>query len=207
MSIRTVKQRGFTLLELLIALGIFGIMSVMAYGGLSAVVDTRNQVSASMVRLADLQRSIHRIQSDIESTQHRPIRDEFGDLRAAMLWDTSQNGLELTRGGWRNPLTLPRSSMERVAYFLEEDRLIRRSWRVLDRPQNPVYIDTVLLDDVEGFSVKFLHNKNEWEAEWPPANVVNENPPLPMAVEFNIETKDWQTIRLLLRIPPGALES
>lgn len=197
-------QRGFTLLELLIALGIFGIMSVMAYGGLAAVIDTREQVSQAMDRLAQMQRAVHRIQSDVESAQQRPIRDEFGDLRPALLWDSSEFALELTRGGWRNPLKLPRSSLERVAYFLNEDRLVRRSWRVLDRPQDPIYIDTVLLEQVEELTVRFLQEKDDWQTEWPPANVITENPPLPKAIELNIKTKDWQTIRLLLRVPPGA---
>ncbi len=203
----TARQRGFTLLELLVALGIFSIMSIMAYGGLSSVIKTREQVTVSMQRLADLQRSVHRIQSDLESTQQRPIRDEFGDMRAALLWDNTQNGLEFTRGGWRNPLYLPRSSLERVAYFLEEDRLMRRSWRVLDRPQNAAYVDTALLDNVENLTMRFLHGDDEWETEWPPANVIVSNPPLPKAVEINIETKDWDTIRLLLRIPPGESNS
>lgn len=194
-------QRGFTLLELLVALTIFGIMSVLAYGGLASVIDTREQVSASLERLSNIQRTVHRIQSDIESAQQRPIRDEFGDLRAALLWDSAQNGLELTRGGWRNPLSLPRSSMERVAYFLEEDRLIRRSWRVLDRAQDTAVTDTLLLDRVQSIKIRFLQEDNEWETKWPPANVIAENPPLPKAVEFIIETKDWQDIRLLLRVP------
>lgn len=197
------RNRGFTLLELLVALGIFGIMSVMAYGGLASVIDTRDQVSKSMERLADLQRAVHRMQADIESAQQRPVRDEFGDLRAALLWDPSQHGLELTRGGWRNPLTLPRSSMERVAYFLEEDRLMRRSWRVLDRAQDSAVIDTELLDQVEDLRIRFLAEGDEWQEAWPPPNIIQDNPPLPRAVEIIIETRDWQDIRLLLRLPPG----
>lgn len=201
------RQTGFTLLELLVALGIFGIMSVLAYGGLSSVLRTREQVDAAMERLTALQRTVYRIQADIESTQFRAIRDEFGDLRPALLWDNTQQGLELTRGGWRNPLNLPRSSMERVAYFLEEDTLIRRSWRVLDRAQDAIYLDTELLTDVEDLKLRFLQEEDQWVDEWPPANVINQNPPLPKAVEITIDTRDWEGIKLLLRVPPGEPEA
>ncbi|MHB8746444.1 MAG: PulJ/GspJ family protein, partial [Gammaproteobacteria bacterium] len=36
-------QRGFTLLELLVAVGVFAVMAVMAYGGLKSVLDSRKQ--------------------------------------------------------------------------------------------------------------------------------------------------------------------
>lgn len=200
---RGAAQHGFTLLELVVALGIFGLMSVLAYGGLNSVLQTREQVNESMERLADLQRAVFRFQSDLESTQFRPIRDEFGDLRAAMLWDNTQQGLEFTRGGWRNPLNLPRSSMQRVAYFLEEKRLVRRNWQVLDRAQDAVYTDTDLLEDVEEIKLRFLSEGDEWQAEWPPANVLTENPPLPKAVELTITTEDVEELKLLFRIPPA----
>ncbi len=198
------SQRAFTLLELLVALGIFGIMSVLAYGGLNSVIETREHATQALDDLARLQRMVHRIQFDLESTQHRAIRDEFGDLRPALLWDDTRNGLELTRGGWRNPLSLPRSSMERVAYFLEEDRLVRRSWRVLDRAQDSAYVDTELLDGVEALRMRFLKDGDEWVTEWPGANVVDQNPAPPRAVEVIVETRQWDEIRLLLRLPPGA---
>jgi len=49
--------RGFTLLELLIALSIFSVMAVMAYGGLKTVLDGHQQIEASALNLESLQKT------------------------------------------------------------------------------------------------------------------------------------------------------
>ena len=47
---------GFTLLELLVALSIFALISAMAYGGLQSVMTQQQQTGARSERLADLQK-------------------------------------------------------------------------------------------------------------------------------------------------------
>jgi len=79
------QQRGFTLLEVIIVVLIFAIMSAMAYGGLNSVLKTRVAVEASMQRTADLQRAYMRMRSDFQNLAMRPIRDNFGDTQPALL--------------------------------------------------------------------------------------------------------------------------
>ena len=74
---------GFTLLELLVALSIFAIVAVLAYGGLGTVLDQRILTEESAERLADLQKTYLIVQRDIEQLVPRAIRDEFGDEQAA----------------------------------------------------------------------------------------------------------------------------
>ena len=53
----TVRHRlahGFTLLELLIALAIFGLLSVMSYSGLTTVLDQHARTDAAADRLGEL---------------------------------------------------------------------------------------------------------------------------------------------------------
>ena len=58
-------QSGFTLLELIVVLLIFSIMSILAYGGLRSVLDTRVGVEAARDRTAEFQRSYRRVRDDI----------------------------------------------------------------------------------------------------------------------------------------------
>lgn len=198
--------RGFTLLELLIALSIFAVMAAMAYGGLSSVIEARTQVDARLERTQRLQQSVHRLQSDLEQTAARGVRDGFGDPRPALATEPDA-GLSFTRHGWRNPLNEPRSHLQRVRYRLDEEgRLIRHHWRVLDRAQDSAPVETVLLEDVQRMEWRFLDADREWRDHWPPATgAAQPSTPretrLPLAAELHLTTEDRGEMRLLFAIP------
>lgn len=200
------RTRGFTLLELIVVIAIFAVFSLMAYGGLDSVLKTRRQVEVAQDRLAQLQKAYLRLRNDFQQVRNRPARDAFGDpqpaLRAA---DTGY--VEFTRGGWRNPLNLPRASLERVAYRFEDGELIRMSWRVLDQSQDSKPVEVVLLDDLEDLRWQYLDSQREWQIRWPPDSPEQqpaEMPP-PLAVELTLRTKDIGELRYLFRLGSDAV--
>ncbi|MCU0806914.1 MAG: type II secretion system minor pseudopilin GspJ [Candidatus Contendobacter sp.] len=118
--------RGFTLLELLVALAVFSIMAVAAYGGLRNVLYTRAAVEEQNRRLAAVQLAVYRLEQDIEQAVPRGIRDEYGEPQGALLGGAlADDRLTLTRTGWDNPLGQPRANLQRVAYRLRDGRLWR----------------------------------------------------------------------------------
>lgn len=125
-------ERGFTLLELLVALSIFSILSVMAYGGLQTVISTKQSAEREAERISEIQLVMMRISNDLRQSVVRKIRDEYGDFLPAM--QSSQNGDETmawTRAGYRNPAQLQRSNVQRVAYKLDKQKLLRITWPYL----------------------------------------------------------------------------
>ncbi|TJY55777.1 type II secretion system protein GspJ [Sinimarinibacterium sp. CAU 1509] len=201
------RQSGFTLLELIVVLAIFAIFAVMAYGGLDSVLKTRKQVETAQDRIAELQRTYLRLRNDFQQMRPRPIRDGFGDVQPALAAGDGSY-VEFTRAGWRNPLNLPRSGLQRVAYRLDEDKLIRSSWRVLDRAQDSQPIDTILLDKVEEVQWRYLDASQVWHSRWPDIDTNSnrgEAAP-PIGVEVRIRTKDASEIHFLFALgsqPPG----
>ena len=193
---------GFTLLELLVALSIFAIVAVLAYGGLGSVLDQRILTEESAERLAQLQKTYLIVQRDIEQLVPRAIRDEFGDDRAAINGATR---FELTRGGWRNPLNNPRSNLQRVGYALEEQQLVRYSWLVLDRAQDSEIREQVLVGQITAMRMRYLDGGDAWQEQWPPEQVTQggEAPSgeLPKAVEMTLEHEHYGEIRWLFRLP------
>lgn len=191
------RQRGFTLIELLVAGAVFAIMAALAYGGLSGLIDSRTQLRDSTDRLAEVQRACLIMQRDIMQARDRSIRDPYqGDLVASMLGGSDgEYGLQFTRGGHSNPLSQQRSTLERIAYRVEDGKLIRYSWSHLDHAQDAVPMRAVLLDNVDRVTLRFLDQKGEWNDQWPRlSRQTGTDFGLPSGIEVNIDLKDWGRI-------------
>lgn len=199
---RAPRAAGFTLIELLVAIVIFIVMSAMAYEGLRTVLANQDGFERNNDRLAELQILFLMLGRDIEQMVARPIRDNYGEEMAALVAD--DRSLEFSRTGWRNPAGFVRSHLQRVGYVVEENQLQRRSWAVLDRAPNSEPLQTVLLTGVEALELRFLDNNGQWTQSWPPFSVNDDKaqrPPLPLAVEVNIELDDWGKLTRLFRTP------
>lgn len=187
------RQAGFTLLELIVVMAIFAIFSLMAYGGLDTVLNTRRDIELAHENLSGYQRAFVKLRNDFQMASTRPIRDGFGDAAAALQLNES-GYIEFTRGGWRNPLLQPRAMLERVAYRLENGALVRLGWRVLDRAQDSQPVQTELLKGVEELRWRVLDDQREWTERWPEdtssGSDSQADAPLPRGVELRILTKD-----------------
>lgn len=205
MSARHRLDSGFTLIEIIVVVAVFSIMAAMAYGGLSAVLKTRAAIEVSLDRAAEYQRAYLRLRNDLQNLRNRPARDAFGDLQPALRTE-GEKEVTLTRGGWRNPLSRPHSSLERVRYRLEEDRLVRESWRVLDFAQDSKPVTLTLLEGVNEIEWRFMPDggstqaRSDWETSWPQdigdRDSAMESPP-PRALQLTLRTRDWGELTFL----------
>ncbi len=166
------KMHAFTLIEVLVSLAIFAILAALAYGALGQTLDSAEFLNERMDRLQALQRTIRLLSEDLQQLSPRPIRDELGESFGPALDTGFQSGfaLELTHGGWSNPIVLPRGTLQRSAYRIEEDELIRYHWMVLDRTLANEPVSVALLDGVESILFRFLQANGEWTEQWPPTN-------------------------------------
>ena len=172
MTSRSRNIRAFTLIEVLVSLAIFSIMAALAYGALGQTLDSAELLNDRMDRLQAIQRTMRLLSEDLQQLSPRPIRDELGDGFAPALDTDFQSGfaLELTHGGWSNPIVLPRGTLQRSAYRIEEDELIRYHWMVLDRTLANEPVSVALLDGVDSILFRFLQTNGEWTEQWPPNN-------------------------------------
>lgn len=201
------QQNGFTLLELLVALAVFAVMSAMAYSGLATMLETRQAVTAQSELLSRLQMAFNRMGVDVEQMMDRPIQDGTGSLLPALVGGEGFDSfLEFTRGGWANPRQQARGGLQRVAYLFEDDAIIRLAWPTLDRVPGQEPGRAVILREVLGVEVRFLDGSLAWHSFWPPHTVSGRNRLLPRAVEIIIEKKKWGRLRRLFEVTvPGAL--
>lgn len=201
------RARGFTLLELLVAIAILALVAVGSYRLLFDTIATRDRGMAHEKALRDLQRADMILQRDLLQAAARPIRDEYGDVQPGLVL-AEDKGLEFTRRGWRNPLQQARSDLVRVRYRVVAGQLVREHWTVLDRARSSTPVRTVLLDKVSNFRVQ-AHAGGNWSATWPPLAQVSRQAsavPLPEAVEVRFTLAPWGEIRRVIPLPEQAAE-
>ncbi len=201
--------RGFTLLELLIAIAIFALLGLGTYRMLDSVLQTDKVTRAHEMQLRELVRAMAAFERDVLQVQARPTRDPFGDPRAALLGeDLDAPALELTRSGWRNPLGQSRSGLQRVRWQLSGEQWQRQYWTVLDQAQDSQPQVQQALDGVTRLQLRYLDQEGSWQTSWPPQS---NNPDdalklLPQAVELVLEHRRYGELRRVLRLPEGLPE-
>jgi general secretion pathway protein J len=157
------KVQGFTLLEILIAMAVFTIMSVMAYSGLKAVLTAKARTTEKSERLAQLQMTLYLLNEDLAQAVARPIRDEFGTTEAAFIGETDKELLTFTRmvPSWTK--YQPGSQLQRVSYRFEKGGLYRLVWSLLDRTQQSTYRRQKLLN-IQQIQLRFF--QGDWLSTW-----------------------------------------
>lgn len=195
------RTRGFTLIELLIAVTIFAVVGVMAYGGLQAVMAQRVIARDNADRFREIQFAVQQLTRDLQQLNPRPVRETLGDgYRAALLADPrARYDLEFTRGGWSNPLGQPRAAVQRVAYELDGDRLLRLHWFVPDHTLAEEPVEREILGEVLEFRMRFFSARG-WSEEWPPDQATTDPADLPAGIEFTVELEDWGEIRRVIEV-------
>ena len=192
--------RGFTLLELVVAVAVFGLLAAMAYGGLSAVLKARANTAAHSERLAALQRTWALLESDLYSVVARPVRDGYGDPLpplAAGLETGADLAFSRLTWGVAGPV---RSRLQRVGYRLEEGALVRQVWPVADRAPDTQAQRMRLLPDVDRVTLRLLGPEGRWQQTWPPAGSPEA---LPRALEMTLEVDGWGELTRLFVLPAG----
>ncbi|MGB5411972.1 MAG: type II secretion system minor pseudopilin GspJ, partial [Woeseiaceae bacterium] len=162
------RRNGFTLIEVLVALALFGILSALAFMTVSQTLANSDMLNERMDRLQAIQRTIRFLSSDLMQAAPRPVRDELGQTQMNALRSDLLSGfaLEVSHGGWSNPAGLPRGTLQRSAYRIEDEQLVRLHWNVMDRTYGNEPLVTVLLENVEGLNFRFLQVGDEWTEQW-----------------------------------------
>mgnify|MGYP001094586365 CR=1 FL=1 len=201
-----IRNRGMTLIELLVAVFAFAVMSTLAYSALGQMLSNSDVLNSRMQRVQEVQLAMRYLESDLLQTAPRPVRDELGEnYRLAIQSDlSSQFALELTHSGWSNPAGLPRSTQQRVAYQLVDGELLRYHWYVLDRTFSNEPVETVLIDNADSLLFRFLDASGEWTEQWPAqaASQVVGLTNRPRAVEIRLTLADEGEIRRIVEVAP-----
>lgn len=200
-----VRFRGFTLIEVLVALAIFGFLSALAYATLGQTLNNTDMLNERMDRLQSIQRTMTYLSTELLQTAPRPVRADLGQYEPALQSNfASDFALQLTHSGWPNSAGVPRSTQQRTAYRIEDQELIRYHWNVLDRTVNNLPVATVMLEEIDSLTFRFLQQNGDWTDQWPPvsAQAASNTSNLPRAVAITLVLPDEGELTRIVEVAP-----
>ena len=150
MNINRHNEEGFTLVEVLISLFIFALISAGTMTALTQSLQGTDRLAASMDELNQLNVARAIMRADMAALSLRQSRDELGGFHPYVLTTDGEALLSFTRRGIENPSGLEkRGDLERVEYRFEKGALIRRSYAHENPAQLAASFDRVLLNDLQ----------------------------------------------------------
>ncbi len=193
------SEAGFTLVELLVALAIFALMSVAGVTLLRSATDTQLAVKDRLEVLSRGNRLYNALEGDLAQAVKRPVRDLAGQAVPAFIQsDPAVAGslFGFVRAGWSNFDESPRAGLQRIAYTLDGGALKRVSWPMLDgaTPNEAAS----LVENVSSAIVRFRDDKGEWRNDW----TATDADALPRAVELRLTVEGKPEQRMLFLVGP-----
>ncbi len=196
------RHRGFTLLEMLVAIAIFAIIGVAANSTLHAVLKNKEVTEDFAARLKGLQQGFGMMDRDLGQIVARTPRLLSGGRGSTVIQygevipNVNGEALIFYRLGWLNPDgMLPRGSIQSVAYVFTDDKLERWYFPYPDPVVGAEPTKTTIIDHVLDMDVRFWDGEN-----WQQTVMGNK---LPRAIAIKLEVEGIGTVERKFLLPKG----
>jgi general secretion pathway protein J len=197
------RQRGFTLLELLVAMAVLAILGALAFRGLDSVLDAEARLQAESRRWSDVSLLFSQLSEDLTMAVERTARDGAERTSPALrlhsaAGESAADDAQLvnTRLGIGEGAAA-QSAPRRVGYRLRERTLQYLVWPAPDSAPRTTPVAYEVLDNVADLRLQALDFDGRWADEWPGARPVSA---LPRAVTMRIELSGGETITRIVAL-------
>ena len=200
------KNHGFTLIEVLVALAIVALIGIMSFTGLMTSVKFNEITLSRMDVTSQLILADETMKRDLMHALNRLPRDKRGEsykhsfygvnprLEGNMLAFSIHTGSNIS-----NDI----GAIRYVKYVLENNIIKRIESKFVDQTDNTEVRTTVFLTNVEDISLKFNLGE-QWVDEWPMSNWTSNNG-LPKIIELTYEIEGVGQIMRKYMLPSGAI--
>lgn len=195
MTGRRSSEFGFTLVELMVALFIFGILSAAGVALLRFSVDSQTASREALAEVGSIRRMNAALTSDLGQIAPRPARDQAGARQNAFYGGGGSDGdllISFVRRGWSNYDQDARSSLQKVDYRLVDGVLQRQAYPHVDGSEPLPAAE--LVSGVQNVTLRY-RSEGEWRDRWDPT-LASE---LPDAVELTVVIEGLGPVRQLFQ--------
>ncbi len=197
-----IHQTGFTLIEIVIAIGVFSFLALGANAMLTYVTNS-NEISLKREQqFEQLQRAFLIMERDFLQIQERVPRKQGLQNNLVILGgefelDSDAYAVGFVRGGWQNPqLRLKRSTLQNVSYRLKDNQLQRMHTNFVDAVVGTEPKIRVLLENVTDLKIEVLREVQQ-ELNW---SDTIQDVELPYAIAVIIVSDTFGEIRREFRV-------
>ncbi len=187
------NKRGFTLVEILVALFIFTILSMLLVSALRNVMNTQSHTEARAQQLSQLQMALLMTSRDVEQAIDRPITNAQGKQEDAFI-GTPHDFTFTHMGG--APVVPQRSG-----YAWHTQGYWRKTWPAPDQADGIAAHERLLMPDVVDAKFEYLDQSGHFQANWP--SHAQRAAAVPRAISLTLTIADWGTVTQVYVIPAG----
>lgn len=199
------KTKGFTLIEVIVALSIFAVLSVVGYKGLNSLIETKERVAAEDDKWQQLILFFDRVELDVKQSVNRPIRGRDGGREPAWLGRPTyaeEYGAQLVFSRFGDSeQTGFLMDTRRIAYRLHDGAIELLIWPSLDAAPNAKPEVFKVLPHVAQITLSYLTQDGRLVNAWPESFEVSETKSFaPSALQMSIKLDTGETVTRIFAI-------
>lgn len=185
--------KGFTLVELMVAIVIFAIISAVSYRMITSLLKTKEIAGAAQEKWGNLSLVMSNFGNSMNRLLPLIVRDQNGGILPAVYGKNKLTGMydsqiEITLSGYVGDQVYGSNPPKRIGYRYYRGSLYLVTWPVLNRVLSTVPEIDLLIDNVSTFQVNYLYYDNQWRDTWPPIGGDPTLPPRGIKVIFSLKS-------------------
>lgn len=191
---------GFTLIETLVALGVTAMLATAGTLMMLQTLQGSRAIDTRMEQVRQLEAANGLLRADFSEMTKRPSSAPDSYTPALGFYgrkgNVSGDLISFVRTGWYDPRSdSDRSDLQRVAYVLDDGKLIRKAWLRPDPVRTTPTVERVLLDGIDTLSIRY-RQRGAWFDEWP-ADLAGHHPDL---IQLDLTFAEDDQLRLMYMV-------
>jgi general secretion pathway protein J len=183
-------NRGMTLVEVLVALAILGLLSLLGYRALDSTLRVRDRVAVEAGRWRELSFFFDRLRDDLDQPAMRGGRAANGDARP--LWKGNDTSLDIAALGHdANPV-------RHMQYRWNAGTVELLLWPVFDAAPETLPEVHKVVNGARSLRFRYLGRARAWVDVWPPRVTDTE---APLAIRVDLILTDGTRVGRIFALP------
>ena len=186
---QTFKHNGFTLLEILMAITIFSVLSTISIKLLKSQTRLLKRSQSILTKNTSFINLSNYLSTDLNQLSMRSMRIGTTTEGPLIGW---KNNIEFSRNGWVNYQGLKQGETIRISYKYEptEKTITRNIFKYIDNKEKELFTTVIMIQDIDSYNVTYFDSTNMQYTQWPPEDNTIKNEEHLAYLLFEIESTD-----------------